>query len=402
MFEIFKLFNRDPLGSITPEQLKEVLQSIESKYNALQDENRDLGVKLRDSLTQIAHLEQEKNDTKTNLVRLETEKAEFEAKLLERESEGTRTTEEWETKLQELQSQLLEQEAESARQFEEWQSQLKTVEEERNALMQKIPEQESLLAAIDDQGRALEERLVELKKTVDALEQEEAVPDPALLQTIEEQRGRIIVFEEEIQKLSSMAQNVENQAALRAEIERLEAENTRLKAENEEHVAAIAASKKRAKTGRLQSLETEKTLLEEHVRELEQRMPDFDKLASLLSEKETALQALQESHIEIQDRLEQLSQENERLLSESQRLEGSLADAEARSEADRTLIRELENEVGRLMAGDALERTIPAAKPARAAQPRTIQPRQPKAKEPTPKVGNKEDRRAKLAKMLRG
>ncbi|MGE5707665.1 MAG: hypothetical protein ACM3YO_04960 [Bacteroidota bacterium] len=398
MFEIFKLFNRDPLGSITPEQLKEVLQSIESKYNALQDENQDLGTKLRDSLTQIAHLEQEKNETKSKLADLETARAEFEAKQLERESEETRSTEEWETKLQELRDRLLEQEAESARKLEEWQTRLKTVEEERNGLLQKIPEQESLLAAIDDQGRALEERLVELKKTVDALEKEEAVPDPALLQTIEEQRGRIIVFEEEIQKLAAIAQHVENQVALQTEVERLEAENTRLKAENEEHLAAIAASKKRAKTGRLQSLETEKTLLEEHVRELEQRMPDFDKLAALLSEKEVALQALQESHIEIQDRLEQLSQENERLLSESQRLEGSLADAEARSEADRTLIRELETEVGRLMAGETLERKVPAAKPT--VQPRTTRPVQPKATAPA-KVENKEDRRAKLAKMVR-
>lgn len=51
--------SQDPLGLITPDQLKAVLKSIEGKYNALRDENKRLKATITDLKEQTEHLERE-------------------------------------------------------------------------------------------------------------------------------------------------------------------------------------------------------------------------------------------------------------------------------------------------------------------------------------------------------
>lgn len=65
--------SNDPLGLISPEQLKTVLRSIEGKYNALRDENTRLKNTLSDLREAQAQLESEREQAKNEAQRVEND-----------------------------------------------------------------------------------------------------------------------------------------------------------------------------------------------------------------------------------------------------------------------------------------------------------------------------------------
>ena len=343
MFEMFpKLFGRDEkLGAISPEQLKEVLQSIETKYTALQEENHDLYAKLQEAGERIEGFEATKPPTtaKPKLIGdrrlLDTLKA---------QKNKTARSEALEKEKNDLEQKKLLLENEKL-----------DLEEKNNLLEGRISDLEQKSIPLQNEKLDLEEKNNLLEGRISDLEQKNIPLENEKLDLEEKNNlleGRISDLEQKNILLQNEKLDLEEKNnLLEGRISDLEQKNNLLENEKlvfelklEENAVRIAelSKKPKAKTGRLQSLEDEKKSLEVQVEEsaariaeLEERnlqnLQDFESAAPW-KERESLRNQLEE----MSEKYEQIGREHDKSLVEHQRLQ--------------ELCEGLENEVERLIS----------------------------------------------------
>jgi chromosome segregation ATPase len=112
---ILRLMGRevDPLGTITPEQLKAVLKSIEGKYNSLRDENKRLKLVIDEHLESIERLKLDLKEARESMKPrgadvLQHQRDELNSQLEELQRTRALERSEWEAKLAELENKLID------------------------------------------------------------------------------------------------------------------------------------------------------------------------------------------------------------------------------------------------------------------------------------------------------
>ncbi len=112
---ILRLMGRevDPLGTITPEQLKAVLKSIEGKYNSLRDENKRLKGVIDEHLESIERLKLDLKEAREFMKpraaeALQHQRDELNSQLEELQRTRALERSEWEAKLTELENKLID------------------------------------------------------------------------------------------------------------------------------------------------------------------------------------------------------------------------------------------------------------------------------------------------------
>jgi len=112
---ILRLLGRevDPLGTITPEQLKAVLKSIEGKYNSLRDENKRLKGVIDEHLEHIERLQLDLKEARESLKPqgtdgLQRQRDELNAQLEELQRTRALERAQWEAKFADLSNKHLD------------------------------------------------------------------------------------------------------------------------------------------------------------------------------------------------------------------------------------------------------------------------------------------------------
>ncbi len=184
---ILRLLGRevDPLGTITPEQLKAVLKSIEGKYNSLRDENKRLKGVIDEHLETIERLRLDLKEARESLKPhgadvLQHQRDELNAQLEELQRTRALERAQWENKFADLENKLID----AQRQRMDGQEYVESLEVRHQAELLRLREEISRLEAqvsrqasdteirdrLDSEKQTLRARVEELMAERDALE----------------------------------------------------------------------------------------------------------------------------------------------------------------------------------------------------------------------------------------
>lgn len=184
---ILRLLGRevDPLGTITPEQLKAVLKSIEGKYNSLRDENKRLKGVIDEHLETIERVKLDLKEARESMKPngadvLQHQRDELNAQLEELQRTRTLERAQWEAKFSDLENKLID----SQRQRLDGQEVIEALEVKHQADLLRMREEISRLEAqvsrqvsdteirdrLDSEKQTLRARVEELTAERDQLE----------------------------------------------------------------------------------------------------------------------------------------------------------------------------------------------------------------------------------------
>lgn len=184
---ILRLLGRevDPLGTITPEQLKAVLKSIEGKYNSLRDENKRLKGVIDEHLETIERVKLDLKEARESMKPhgadvLQHQRDELNAQLEELQRTRTLERAQWEAKFSDLENKLID----AQRQRLDGQEVIESLEVRHQADLHKLREEISRLEAqvsrqvsdteirdrLDSEKQTLRARVDELTAERDELE----------------------------------------------------------------------------------------------------------------------------------------------------------------------------------------------------------------------------------------
>lgn len=184
---IWRLLGRevDPLGTITPEQLKAVLKSIEGKYNSLRDENKRLKGVIEEHVETIERLKADLKEARESLTPkgaevLQRQRDDLQSQLEELQRMRMLERAQWEGKISELENKLIDQE----RQRSDADAYLESLEERQQVDLLRMREEISRLEAqvarqaadteirdrLDSEKQTLRARVEELTAERDQLE----------------------------------------------------------------------------------------------------------------------------------------------------------------------------------------------------------------------------------------
>ena len=184
---ILRLLGRefDPLRTITPEQLKAVLKSIEGKYNSLRDENKRLKGVIDEHLEHIERLKLDLKEARESLKPqgadvLQRQRDELNAQLEELQRTRALERAQWDAKFSDLENKLIDaqrQRLDDAQSREDLdlrhQTELIALREEISRLEAQVSRQESdseIRDRLDSEKQTLRARVDELTAERDQFE----------------------------------------------------------------------------------------------------------------------------------------------------------------------------------------------------------------------------------------
>lgn len=185
----------DPLGTITPEQLKAVLKSIEGKYNSLRDENKRLKGVIDEHVETIERLRRDLKEARESpapqaIALLQQQRDELNAQLEELQRTRAQERAEWEAQVAELERKL----AEAERHGRDGQEYIEALEVRHQQDLMRMREEIARLEAQVSRHAAdaeIRDRLDSEKQTLRARVEELMVERDALEAQVRELQARL-------------------------------------------------------------------------------------------------------------------------------------------------------------------------------------------------------------------
>lgn len=232
--------SQDPLGLITPDQLKAVLKSIEGKYNALRDENKRLKTTIADLKELTERLEDESKRYREQaerepnapavdpeeLVRLRSEYA-----IVQQAADSLRAEL---SKAQAAGDTVREELAKSQSACDAWRIELHEVRTDSSRLMDELGEATLKLEAAQSE-------LSSLRSELEAARQRHADELAEVRQALNIERSKATEREEELMGFRSKAVSPVAHQLIVRERDQLRAEKAELETRIKEHTAAMDA-----------------------------------------------------------------------------------------------------------------------------------------------------------------
>lgn len=386
MFDLSRLFSRDD-GAITPDQLKAVLKSIETKYGALQEENRELTVTLEakrgqeEELTKLAAdnqaLGEKINDLEAETLRLTQSNTE----LLQQVEEARQAPKEGGLEALKIHTeriaQLEEENLKLHARLEELRPQLeeKAQLEENGLVIQKQLEEFKALATdvprLEEENLSLKGQLDEAQGQIEAMTrlEQENLEFLEELEKLETEKKALLEEANSAKSIDEERQVLMQQVGpLTAQLARLEEENLKLEQELQQQ---LEAQEQQAQANLV--FEEESVALKNQISLLEAEVQRLTQTATApLPQADWGME--QEERLALEEEVQRLKEQRDLV--------------EARAESQQLQIQELEAEVARLLV-----------------KPTSVQPRweaQTTIPQKSVQSESREERRKLLSKMLRG